>query len=162
MSVDETINELLVKLFKDLLTIEGKALTNDEFKDISYNDMHIIEAVGIDAPRKMSDIARLMSVTTGTLTKAIDALEKKCYVVRIRDTEDKRVIKVSLTDKGRSAYYHHESFHRQMIEHMKDGLSEQELTTVAKSLAKMVAYFKLLEQADIENDGFIAWSQVKE
>lgn len=162
MSVDETINELLVKLFKDLLTIEGKALTNDEFKDISYNDMHIIEAVGIDAPRKMSDIARLMSVTTGTLTKAIDALEKKCYVVRIRDTEDKRVIKVSLTDKGRSAYYHHESFHRQMIEHMKDGLSEQELTTVAKSLAKMVAYFKLLEQADLENDGFIAWSQVKE
>lgn len=140
----------------------GKALTNDEFKDISYNDMHIIEAIGVDVPRKMRDIARLMSVTTGTLTKAIDALEKKSYVVRIRDTEDKRVIKISLTDKGRSAYYHHESFHRQMIEHMKDGLSEQELATVTKFLAKMVAYFKLLEQVDLENDGFIAWSQVKE
>lgn len=144
------------------MTIEGKALTNDEFKDISYNDMHIIEAIGVDVPRKMSDIARLMSVTTGTLTKAIDALEKKSYVIRIRDTADKRVIKISLTDKGRSAYYHHESFHRQMIEHMKDGLSEQELATVTKSLAKMVAYFKLLEQVDLENDGFIAWSQVKE
>mgnify|MGYP000546817427 CR=1 FL=1 len=73
MTLEETLNELLVKLFKDILEIEAKSLITEEFKDITYNDMHIIEAVGIDEPRNMKTVAKLMSVTTGTLTKAMDA-----------------------------------------------------------------------------------------
>lgn len=69
MTLEETLNDLLVKLFKDILEIEAKSLITEEFKDISYNDMHIIEAVGIDEPRNMKTVAKLMSVTTGTLTK---------------------------------------------------------------------------------------------
>ena len=53
MTLEETLNDLLVKLFKDILEIEAKSLITEEFKDISYNDMHIIEAVGIDEPRNM-------------------------------------------------------------------------------------------------------------
>ena len=71
MTLEETLNELLVKLFKDILEIEAKSLITEEFKDITYNDMHIIEAVGIDEPRNMKTVAKLMSVTTGTLTKAM-------------------------------------------------------------------------------------------
>ena len=51
MTLEETLNDLLVKLFKDILEIEAKSLITEEFKDISYNDMHIIEAVGIEEPR---------------------------------------------------------------------------------------------------------------
>ena len=63
MTLEETLNELLVKLFKDILEIESKCLITEEFKDISYNDMHIIEAVGIEEPRNMKTVAKLMSVT---------------------------------------------------------------------------------------------------
>lgn len=38
MTADETLNELLVKLFKDIMEIEGKSLLTDEFKDLTYND----------------------------------------------------------------------------------------------------------------------------
>ena len=62
MTLEETLNELLVKLFKDILEIESKCLITEEFKDISYNDMHIIEAVGIEEPRNMKTVAKLMSV----------------------------------------------------------------------------------------------------
>ena len=48
MTADETLNELLVCLFKDLTEIEGRCLITDEFSDISINDMHIIEAIGVD------------------------------------------------------------------------------------------------------------------
>ena len=126
MTLEETLNELLVKLFKDILEIEAKSLITEEFKDITYNDMHIIEAVGIDEPRNMKTVAKLMSVTTGTLTKAMDALCEKGYVVRERSTKDKRVIKLRLTDKGKSAYYHHEQFHRQTIKNIASEMSEQE------------------------------------
>ena len=33
MTADETLNELLVKLFKNIMEIEGKSLITDEFKD---------------------------------------------------------------------------------------------------------------------------------
>ena len=127
MTADETLNELLVCLFKDLTEIEGRCLITDEFSDISINDMHIIEAIGVDEPKRSGTVAKLMSITLGTLTKAIDGLTRKGYVNRIRSEEDKRVVKLSLTDKGKSAYYHHEQFHRHMIEHIKDGLSDDEM-----------------------------------
>ena len=100
MTADETLNELLVCLFKDLTEIEGRCLTTDEFSDISINDMHIIEAIGVDEPKRSGTVAKLMSITLGTLTKAIDGLTRKGYVNRIRSEEDKRVVKLSLTDKG--------------------------------------------------------------
>ena len=69
MTADETLNELLVKLFKDIMEIEGKSLLTDEFKDLTYNDFHVIEAIGMSEPKSMSTVAKLMNVTTGTLTK---------------------------------------------------------------------------------------------
>ena len=108
MTAEETLNELLVGLFKDLMEIEARCLITEEFSDISINDMHIIEAIGVDEPKRSGTVAALMSITLGTLTKAIDGLTRKGYVSRIRSDEDKRVVKLSLTDKGKSAFYHHE------------------------------------------------------
>ena len=162
MTLEETLNELLVKLFKDILEIEAKSLITEEFNDITYNDMHIIEAVGIDEPRNMKTVAKLMSVTTGTLTKAMDALCEKGYVVRERSTKDKRVIKLRLTDKGKSAYYHHEQFHRQMIKNIASEMSEQETEVLIYALAKMVDYFHLNYYDTKEESQYVDWSKIKQ
>lgn len=162
MTLEETLNELLVKLFKDILEIEAKSLITEEFNDITYNDMHIIEAVGVDEPRNMKTVAKLMSVTTGTLTKAMDALCEKGYVVRERSTKDKRVIKLRLTDKGKSAYYHHEQFHRQMIKNIASEMSEQETEVLIYALAKMVDYFHLNYYDTKEESQYVDWSKIKQ
>ena len=47
MTLEETLNELLVKLFKDILEIESKSLITEEFSDITCNDMNIFDAVGV-------------------------------------------------------------------------------------------------------------------
>ena len=161
MTADETLNELLVCLFKDLTEIEGRCLITDEFSDISINDMHIIEAIGIDEPKRSGTVAKLMSITLGTLTKAIDGLTRKGYVNRIRSEEDKRVVKLSLTGKGKSAYYHHEQFHRHMIEHIKDGLSDDEMKVLITSLAKLSDYFKVVYSDDEENQ-YQNWDNINE
>ena len=148
--------------FKDILEIEAKSLITEEFKDITYNDMHIIEAVGIDEPRNMKTVAKLMSVTTGTLTKAMDALCDKGYVVRERSTKDKRVIKLRLTDKGKSAYYHHEQFHRQMIKNIASEMTEQETETLIYALAKLVDYFHLNYYDTKEDSQYIDWAKIKQ
>ena len=142
MTTDETLNELLVKLFKNITEIEAQCLVTEEFRDISYNDFHIIEAIGTGEPKNMSTAAKLMRVTTGTLTKAIDALTEKGYVIRERSRQDKRVVGVYLTQKGRAAYAHHEEFHRDMIAQAKGELTEQELPVLIYSMAKLVDYFQ--------------------
>ena len=142
MTTDETLNELLVKLFKNITEIEAQCLVTEEFRDISYNDFHIIEAIGTGEPKNMSTVAKLMRVTTGTLTKAIDALTEKGYVIRERSRQDKRVVGVYLTQKGRAAYAHHEEFHRDMIAQAKGELTEQELPVLIYSMAELVDYFQ--------------------
>ena len=142
MTTDETLNELLVKLFKNITEIEAQCLVTEEFRDISYNDFHIREAIGTGEPKNMSTVAKLMRVTTGTLTKAIDALTEKGYVIRERSRQDKRVVGVYLTQKGRAAYAHHEEFHRDMIAQAKGELTEQELPVLIYSMAKLVDYFQ--------------------
>ncbi|MEE1077482.1 MAG: MarR family transcriptional regulator [Agathobacter sp.] len=161
-TIEETLNNLLVKLFKDLMEIEGKVLVSGEYNDISNNDMHIIEAIGVDEPKKMSAIAKLMSVTTGTLTKAMDALDAKGYVTRVRCVDDKRVVRVSLTEKGVGAFYHHEQFHRQMIEHIKEGLTDDEMTAVVCALAKLTDYFQNIYDEENEEKQYKNWNSIKE
>ena len=77
MEIYETLNDILVKLFKDIMTIEEKEIITEEFKDITNNDMHVIEAIGVDEARNMSTVSKLMSVTMGTLTIAINGLVNK-------------------------------------------------------------------------------------
>ena len=67
----DTLNNVLVRLFHDIMTLEEKAIRTGEFSEISNNDMHIIEAIGIDEPRNMSFVAKKLSVTVGTLTIAV-------------------------------------------------------------------------------------------
>ena len=94
-----TISDLLVNLFNEIMDIEEKAIITKEFQDITNNDMHIIAAIGIDEPRNMTAVAKSMSVTVGTLTIAFNNLVKKGYVSRARSQEDRRVVLISLTEK---------------------------------------------------------------
>ena len=121
-----TINEVLVKLFNEIMDIEEKAIITEEFKDISNNDMHIIEAIGKKQSKNMSTVAKTLSVTVGTLTIAITNLVKKGYVNRARSEEDRRVVLISLSKKGERAYDHHEKFHDEMIQATLSGLDQEQ------------------------------------
>ena len=136
-----SINEMLVNLFNTVLDKESQAIITEEFRDITNNDMHIIEAVGIDEPRSMSVIAKKLSVTVGTLTKNMNGLEKKGYILRERSAEDKRVVLVTLTERGRKAFFHHRDFHKNMIKSIVKGLDEDEKRLLYKCLVKLSLYF---------------------
>ena len=42
-----TLNEVLVRLFRDIMDIEQQAIITQEFNNITNNDMHVIEAIGV-------------------------------------------------------------------------------------------------------------------
>lgn len=43
-TTSRVLNEMLVKLFNNIMDAEEKAIITEEYKDITNNDMHIIEA----------------------------------------------------------------------------------------------------------------------
>lgn len=136
-----TISDVLVNLFNEIMDIEEKALITGEFSDITNKDVHIIAAIGIGTPRNMTSVARDVSVTVGTLTIAINNLVKKGYVHRVRSEEDRRVVLISLTEKGVRVYHHHEEFHHKMVVAALKELSEEETGVLVKSLTNLDTFF---------------------
>ena len=135
-----------MNLFRDIMELEEQAIITQEYQDITNNDMHVIEAIGVGEPKNMSTIAKLLSVTVGTLTIAMNSLVKKGYVIRERGKEDRRVVYISLSEKGLRAYRHHEEFHRQMIEAVLENLTEDETESLVKALAKLERWFRRTEE----------------
>lgn len=142
MDAYETINDVLVNLFHEIWELEEKAIITDEFRDISNNDMHIIEAIGLGNDRTMSAVARQLGITAGALTTSVNSLVKKKYAQRSRCEEDRRVVYISLTEKGRRAYAHHENFHHQMTNAALEKLSEEEIPLLVKTLDSLAVFFR--------------------
>lgn len=131
------LNDILVKLFNEIMDIQEEAIITSEFKDITNNDMHVIEAIGMEEAKNMSTLAAALSITMGSLTIAINGLVRKGYVKRWRSEKDRRVVNVELTDIGIAAYEHHQKFHKEMVEAMTANLSEEEIERIINSLQKI-------------------------
>ena len=138
----ETLNKLLVQLFRDVTDMEQKGISTPELGDITNNDLHGIEAIGIGEPKNMSTIARELSVTVGTLTIAMNSLVKKGYVERTRGREDRRVVYISLSERGRRAYEEHARFHREMLESVIGELTKEEQDTLIRALSRLQGWFQ--------------------
>jgi len=137
------LNELLVDTFNDILTIEQKALQSGMFSDISVTEIHTIEAIGMYGSKNMSEVANILDITVGTLTTAISHLVRKEYVLRTKTEEDRRVVYISLTKKGKLAFRVHEKFHMDMVKATIEGLQQEEEKILIKSLDKLNHFFKV-------------------
>lgn len=144
------VNEILVDIFNDILQIEQSALKQGALSDLSVTEIHTIEAIGMYDPRNMSEVAADLRITVGTLTTAINKLIKKGYVERKRIEEDRRVVQIQLTKKGKLAYRIHEKFHNDMVKESVEGLSKEEEGILIKALEKVNTFFR--EKYDL-NEG---------
>lgn len=142
MSIQAALNEVLVRLFRNINAIEEQAIKNGSYKDMTANDMHVIEAIGITAPKNMTSVAKSLMVTTGTLTISVNSLVKKGFVERTRSEEDRRVVLVSLTEKGRQAYLSHQKFHEEMVNTVVEQLSMEEQKVLERALGSLNRFFR--------------------
>lgn len=141
MSARETINGVLVYLFHEIWELEEQAIITEEFKDITNNDMHVIEAVGLEG-NNMSAIAKKLNITMGSLSTAMNSLVKKHYAERNRSERDRRVVNIRLTAKGRKAYASHREFHDRMTDAVLAHLNEEQVKVLAQALENLTDFFK--------------------
>lgn len=105
-------NDVLVNLFNEIMDIEERALITPEYKDISVNDMHVIEAVG-SGIQSMSAIAKDLSVTVGTPDNSCKSSGKKAISIGAEVKKTGGLF--CFPEKGEKAYHHHRMFHERMV-----------------------------------------------
>ncbi|MGF1918528.1 fatty acid biosynthesis transcriptional regulator FabT [Enterococcus faecalis] len=133
----ETVNDYLVSVFNDILTIEESELKKSQFNDVSITEMHTIEAIGMYKKKTSSEVAKELSITVGTLTVAINNLVKKGYVERLRSEDDRRVVKLGLTKKGKLLFRVHQHFHREMVKNILKGMEQEEEQALLRALKNL-------------------------
>ena len=137
MNNEQKINELLVNIFNNILEIEQDSLKQGKFKDLSIREMHVIEAIGDIENNSMSEIAKKLNVTVGTLTISVARLEKKGYIHRQKDKFDRRIVLVFLTSSGKLAYKAHAYFHKEMVKSLLVGISLENQELLIRSLGNI-------------------------
>ena len=137
----EELDELLSGTFNSILRIEERTLDNRLTHGLTITEVHTIVAVGLHERNPMNVVAARLGVTLATLTTAVAKLVRKGFIERSRFEDDRRVVLVSLTKKGRQVLRAHNLFHHQMIDEALADLTEEEERVLAEALAKVRAFF---------------------
>ncbi len=69
---------------------------------VSVAQCYALEALGEAGTLAMGELARLQRVSVSTMTRVVDGLVGRGLVRRWLDSEDRRVIRVRLTEQGRA------------------------------------------------------------
>jgi len=144
------INGLMIDVFNDILRIEEETLRKGPFSDTSVTEVHTIEAIGMYEKKTASEVAKKLNITAGTLTVAVNNLVKKGYALRLRDEDDRRLVKLGLTKKGRLLYRVHERFHVQMVRASLTGLTKEAEETLVKAFYGLHAFLSGFYQPDAQ------------
>lgn len=139
------LNGFFVNTFNEILAWEDQSLRKIGRTDLSVREMHIIEAVSMleaSGGNTMANIARVLVVSPGSLTTAVNVLVNKGYLKRHRADYDRRVVLVTLTQDGAVINEKHKQFHDEMMDFIGEVLSEEQLEVIIKSLERLVKYFR--------------------
>lgn len=103
---------------------------------------------GLAAERELSasKLACLADLAPATVTQMLDHLEQAKLVRRMRSELDKRVVLVSLTDRGRALVEDRRSLHERRWQATMAEFSDEELLTAAAVLDRLRDLFEDLER----------------
>lgn len=141
--IRDVLNDLLVDMFNQILTLEENFLKERGIA-LSMSEVHTLEAIDKSVGKTMSEVAKRLRITQGTLTVNINRLTNKGFVYRVQDEKDRRIYRLKLTDKSRSVLDVHEIFHGKMIDQLVSKLSLNEKELLVESLSQLNLYFENL------------------
>ena len=83
-------------------------------QNLSHSEIHLIEIIGDNPKLSVTDIAALIGVTKGAVSQNLKRLEKKGLSTKTQDPDNLSRALVSLTAKGKTAYWAHKDWHETM------------------------------------------------
>jgi MarR family 2-MHQ and catechol resistance regulon transcriptional repressor len=136
---------LWVKLARAHSTFARQTSRDIEQYGLTPPQFSVLETLGHLGPLTMGELGKKILVTGGCVTVIIDNLEKEKLVERVRNTDDRRIIWVQLTDKGEKLFQHIFEQHAARVTELASVLSASEQEALAALLKKLGLAIQELE-----------------
>jgi DNA-binding MarR family transcriptional regulator len=107
--------------------------------EINKKELMIVAFVGDNKSAKMSEIADYLKAPLSTLTSIADKLVANEFLVRYNSDEDRRVVKVSLGEKGVESYKAFLTRKKSMTKKVLSHFNEKEQNTLINHINKLAA-----------------------
>lgn len=117
--------------------------TNLSGKSGAVNDFDLFYNVGIvllrhETPVTMGELSREMGISLSTSTRVVDWMVNNGFVQRLSDPDDRRVVRVALTDAGRDIHRATTRFLAEHTERLMSKFTPDERATFLKLLRKLI------------------------
>lgn len=122
---------LLSRCFR---AVSARASESIDELAFGYSDFAVLEALLHKGPQQVSALGRMVLLTSGSITTAVDRLEARGLVQRKQDGDDRRARHVRLTPKGRALIEKAFERHAADMEAAAAALSSKERDALAKLL----------------------------
>jgi len=142
-----SIKEIVYEIYR--LMQAGKLYTKELNKKyhVSAPQLNCLIALYENGPLPPSRIAKIIMVSSSTVTGIIDRLELKGFVTRMRKSLDRRVITIELTEVGRSlANNAPPPIQHKIVDGLRR-LPEGEIEEIVRSLRKLT---NMLDVQDLQ------------
>ena len=90
----------------------------------------------------MGEFSSALSVPLSTATRIADWLVDHEYIQRLPDTDDRRVVRVALTDTGKELFKAIDRYIRQRMQQILSSLTTEERTTLLNLVSKVLSGLK--------------------
>lgn len=134
----EKVSEVIDNLRRTIQALNEHYKTAERESGMTSPQLWAIKLIAAGAPIKVSELARRMILHPATVVGIVDRLEIKGLVVRTRSTEDRRVVELDLTPKGREFVAKAPEPAQDMLIKGLEALSEKRLQLVADGMAQLV------------------------
>lgn len=93
-----------VKLIRSAEALHAEVSRGLIAEGLTASQFSTLKVLELRGPLAQRDIANYLLKTGGNVTVVVDNLEARNLVTRIRDTEDRRIVFVKLTDEGAATF----------------------------------------------------------
>lgn len=122
------------------------------FLDYSKNEILTLLLLYRFGSRNMTEIAGYINAPLNTATGVVSRLEKKEMVERIRSSDDRRIVQITLTEKARGFITEEKGIITYYIKKIYSALSEDEKRTALGIFSKVIQTLKAGRNTEREGD----------
>lgn len=94
----------VISLLLDTFKLKGAFQAGSPYANLNLTDLAVLKFLGEEGPKIMRDVAAHLAAPVSTATSIADRLVRQGLVERARSEENRRIVRVAITPKGRQLF----------------------------------------------------------
>lgn len=107
--------------------------------DLKFTQFHVLKRLATAGPMTATELARSVDLDGGAMTRQLDQLEAKGYLRRQPHEQDRRALRIDLTEAGVALWKHLHESNLATLERAQKGLTQDERDKLHDYLGRVLS-----------------------